>query len=150
MFQQPTHFGQHVRRRAGRLQHKPLVHHQTILVPAFVKGRQQRVAARQLRRHRSGQSRQRIGHIIRLAILLRHQSVGQRFIAKGQVTQAHVAQRTFRDASMFNPVAVGLVSVINRQPLIGHFLRQTADDRFVHHGDRFRIDSGKQLGNFTF
>ena len=49
-------------------------------MPALVERRQQRIAARQLGRDRGGQRRQRIGHVIRPAILFAHQPIRQRHI----------------------------------------------------------------------
>ena len=91
MLQEATHRFQHVIRRAGGLQDKPFIHDQSVLMPLIIILLHQRVTARQLRRDRRRQRRQRIGHIIGFMVLLAHQRIRQVGFTKGQEAQAGIA-----------------------------------------------------------
>ena len=108
----------------------------------------QRIAARQLGRYGCGQRRQRVGHIVRMVILRANQFIRQLGIAKRQVAQAGITQRTLTDIGMLNAVAVELVGVVNRQELVSQLFRQRAGQRFAHRRDGKRIDNRKQLRHF--
>ncbi|MNE10503.1 hypothetical protein D3C80_1032200 [compost metagenome] len=70
VLQQVTDVAQHIGRRAGGLQNKPLIHHQTVLMPFVIILLHQRVAAWQLGGNGGTQRGQRIGHVIGVVILL--------------------------------------------------------------------------------
>ena len=149
MLQQAAHLAERIGRRAGRLQDEPLIHYQTILMPLVVILLHQRIAARQFGGNACAQRGQRVGHVIRLVILLAHQGVRQLGFTKRQIAQAGVAQRTFTNVRVLNAISVKLVGVINGQELIGQLSSQRTGQRFTHRHDRDRVDDVKQLGDFS-
>ena len=109
----------------------------------------QRIAARQLSGNRRRQRGQRVGHVIRLVILRRHQLIAQRRFCERQIAQAGIAQGALTDIGMLHPVAVELIGVIYREEFVRQLVRQGAGERLAHGGDGDRIDNGEHLGDFV-
>ena len=109
----------------------------------------QRIAARQLGGNRCRQGGQRVGHVIRLVILRRHQLIAQRWLRKRQIAQAGIAQGTLTNIGVLHTVAVEFIGVINREEFVRQFVRQSAGERFAHGGDGDWIDNGEHLGDFV-
>ena len=126
MLQQAAYRFQHVSSRAGGLQDKPFIHHQTVMVPLIVILLHQRVTTRKLRSDCRGYRRQRIGHIVRFTVLLAYQRVSQMGFAKSQESQAGVTQRTLANIGMLNAVLIKMISVIDGEEFIRQLGRQRA------------------------
>ncbi len=109
----------------------------------------QRIAARQLSGNRRRQGGQRVGHVICLVILRRHQLIAQRRFRKRQIAQAGIAQSALTNIGVLHPIAVELIGVINREEFVRQFVRQGAGERFAHGGDGDRIDNREHLGDFV-
>ncbi len=149
VLQQAANLAERIGRRAGRLQNKPLVHHQTILVPFVIVFLHQRIAARQFSGNACRQGRERIGHVIRFVILFAHQRVRQPGLTKRKVAQAGIAQGTLADIRMLHAIGIKLVGVVERQELVRQFGRQRAGQRFAHRHNGNRVDDVEQLRNFS-
>ena len=115
MLQQTTYRLQHIRRRAGGLQDKPFIHHQTILMPLVVVLLHQRVTAWQLCSNRRRKRRQRIGHIVRFVELFAHQHISQMRFTKSEEAQAGITQSAFCNIFMLNTVLALVIRVVNSQ-----------------------------------
>ena len=126
MLQQAAYRFQHISRRAGGLQDKPFIHHQTVVMPFVVVFLHQRVTTRQLCCDRRRQRRQRISHVIRFTVLLAYQRVSQMGFAKGQESQAGIAQRTFANIAMLYAILIKMISVIDGEEFIRQLGRQRA------------------------
>ena len=148
MLQQAAHRLQHIRRRAGGLQDKPFIHHQTVLMPLIVVLLHQRVTARQLCSNRRRKRCQRIGHIVCFMVLLAHQHVSQMRFTKSKEAQAGITQSAFCNIFMLNTVLALVIRVVNSQQLIRQFSRQSTSECFAYFGNSNRVDDIEQFSHF--
>ena len=148
MLQQTAHRLQHIRRRAGGLQDKPFIHHQTVLMPLIVVLLHQRVTARQLCSNRRRKRCQRIGHIVCFMVLLAHQHVSQMRFTKSKEAQAGITQSAFCNIFMLNTVLALVIRVVNSQQLIRQFSRQSTSECFAYFGNSNRVDDIEQFSHF--
>ena len=148
MLQQAAHRLQHIRRRAGGLQDKPFIHHQTVLMPLVVVLLHQRVTARQLCGNRRRKRRQRISHIVCFVELLAHQHISQMRFTKSEETQAGITQSAFCNIFMLNTVLALVIRVVNSQQLIRQFSRQSTSECFAYFGNSNRVDDIEQFSHF--
>ena len=148
MLQQTAHRLQHIRRRAGGLQDKPFIHHQTVLMPLVVVLLHQRVTAWQLCSNRRRKRCQRIGHIVCFMVLLAHQHVSQMRFTKSKEAQAGITQSAFCNIFMLNAVLALVIRVVNSQQLIRQFSRQSTSECFAYFGNSNRVDDIEQFSHF--
>ena len=148
MLQQAAHRLQHIRRRAGGLQDKPFIHHQTVLMPLVVVLLHQRVTAWQLCSNRRRKRCQRIGHIVCFMVLLAHQHVSQMRFTKSKEAQTGITQSAFCNIFMLNAVLALVIRVVNSQQLIRQFSRQSTSECFAYFGNSNRVDDIEQFSHF--